>query len=120
MRVGRAVRKSGPHSERHNVRVIGLCLVGTEKYSRGQWASLVDLVHTPTQEFPKASILGHRNLSRGADSDGAVAPDEDTQPRRVRGGITHSLGVLATAVPPIPQTSCHTDESRAGIFMLHS
>lgn len=85
---GRHVEEIGAHVEGYNTKSIGICMVGTDKFSRAQWDSLRGLVTAevarvtgrpgpldrrgglrPEQAFSVAEangiqILGHRDLPK--------------------------------------------------------
>ena len=43
----------------HNSHSINICLVGTDKFSNPQWATLGDLVQKLLQSYPDAVVHGH-------------------------------------------------------------
>jgi len=67
---GRALDAIGAHAEGWNSRSLGICLVGgldsnmkpLDNFTADQFASLASLLQELRQEFPKASVLGHRDL----------------------------------------------------------
>lgn len=59
---GRAVDEIGAHAFGHNIDSVGICLVGTDKFTVKQWSSLRELVQTIRQDWPNAQVLGHRDL----------------------------------------------------------
>lgn len=81
---GRNVADVGAHAEGHNKDSIGICLVGgvdntgkpADNFSAAQKAALLDLLKTMQLAFPKAQILGHRDLSPDLNHDGQITPNE--------------------------------------------
>lgn len=67
---GRALDAIGAHAEGWNTRSLGICLVGgidpngksEDNFTADQFASLAELLQKLRQDFPKASVLGHRDL----------------------------------------------------------
>ncbi|MBR5787269.1 MAG: N-acetylmuramoyl-L-alanine amidase [Muribaculaceae bacterium] len=73
--VGRALAKAGAHCKGHNAHSIGVCYIGgvaadgkTPKDTRtdAQKASLVKLITELRQQFPNASVHGHREFANKA------------------------------------------------------
>lgn len=73
---GRHLAEIGAHVAGNNRDSIGICVVGTDQFSRAQWSSLAALVDRLRQEFPHARVTGHRDLSPDQDNDGLVEPWE--------------------------------------------
>lgn len=69
---GREDELTGAHVEGYNSRSLGICLVGgvdaddgnkaVNNYTDEQWNSLVVLLRTLRQKYPKAKIQGHRDF----------------------------------------------------------
>lgn len=67
---GRPVDAIGAHVEGWNSRSLGICLVGgldanmkpQDNFTDPQYASLAELLLSLRKDFPKASILGHRDI----------------------------------------------------------
>lgn len=73
--VGRPLAKAGAHCKGYNAHSIGVCYIGgvasdgkTPKDTRtdAQRRSLVRLITELRQQFPKASVLGHREFANKA------------------------------------------------------
>ena len=73
--VGRALAKAGAHCKGYNAHSIGVCYIGgvasdgkTPKDTRtdAQKASLVKLITELRQQFPNASVHGHREFANKA------------------------------------------------------
>ena len=72
---GRPDDQPGAHVSGFNSRSLGICMVGgvTEKdvnkaednFTEAQWASLKEVLTKLRGTFPKAAIVGHRDLARG-------------------------------------------------------
>lgn len=59
---GRGVEEIGAHAAGHNHDSIGICMIGTDKFTRAQWLAASELVHVLEKAFPAAEVLGHRDL----------------------------------------------------------
>lgn len=67
---GRPENRTGAHARGYNRGSLGICLVGgvdkyndpEKNYTRKQWDSLLALVWGLHEQYPKAEILGHRDL----------------------------------------------------------
>jgi N-acetyl-anhydromuramyl-L-alanine amidase AmpD len=60
--------KEGAHVSGHNYESVGVCVVGGKpeaNYTAAQWASLRTTVDFLKLCFPKAEVLGHRDLDSG-------------------------------------------------------
>lgn len=73
---GRHVDEVGAHVQGHNRNSIGVCMVGTDHYSREQWTALANLVDGLRKTYPEARLCGHRDLSPDKNGDGTVEPSE--------------------------------------------
>lgn len=72
VRIGRGEQEVGAHVAGFNARSIGICMVGTDRFSGAQWASLAGLVRGLQTRYPSARVVGHRDLSPDQDRDGIV------------------------------------------------
>jgi len=72
---GRGLDEQGAHCLGHNKNSIGICMIGTDKFSRSQWSSLAMLVRNLSNKYP-LDVMGHRDLSPDVDRDGEVEPWE--------------------------------------------
>lgn len=59
---GRHHDEVGAHAEHFNRASIGLCLIGTDRFSVAQWSALTHLVANLRQRYPEARVVGHRDL----------------------------------------------------------
>ena len=69
---GRDVEEFGAHVAGFNQKSLGVCLVGTDRYTPAQWASLADLVDALRKRYPEARVVGHRDLSPDQNANGIV------------------------------------------------
>lgn len=73
---GRELEEVGAHVEGSNARSIGICMIGTTRFTSLQWEALAGLVRTLEARFHDAVICGHRDFSPDLDGDGLVEPHE--------------------------------------------
>lgn len=73
---GRELEEIGAHVEGSNAKTVGICMVGTDKFSPKQWNSLAALVRELRESYPAATVLGHRDYSPDKDGDGVIEPFE--------------------------------------------
>jgi N-acetylmuramoyl-L-alanine amidase len=60
---GRQESEIGAHAEGHNADSIGICLIGTDKFTPAQWGALKSLVDEIKGCYPTAkSVIGHRDI----------------------------------------------------------
>lgn len=59
---GRAEAEVGAHVAGFNTKSIGVCLVGTDRFTGMQWLGLRQLVAALTRKYPNARVLGHRDF----------------------------------------------------------
>ena len=59
---GRRVSEVGAHAVGFNLDSIGICLIGTDKFTQAQWDALKVLVTWLKAQYPEAEIVGHRDL----------------------------------------------------------
>lgn len=76
---GRHQNERGAHAAGHNVNSLGVCLVGTDKFTLAQWHSLNELARALHMQHPRAGFTGHRNLSPDKNGDGHITPNEWTK-----------------------------------------
>lgn len=75
-RIGRGEQEIGAHVAGFNTRSIGVCMVGTDAFSRDQWATLGKLITDLLKRYPGARVCGHRDLSPDQNKNGIVEPFE--------------------------------------------
>ncbi|MQY50777.1 N-acetylmuramoyl-L-alanine amidase [Rhodocyclus gracilis] len=73
---GRAPAEIGAHVAGFNQKSLGVCLVGTDRFTSAQWDSLRVLITGLQKSYPSARVVGHRDLSPDTDGDGVVEPRE--------------------------------------------
>lgn len=76
---GRRDDETGAHVKGFNTGSLGICLVGTDKFTPDQWRALNDLVGVLHKQHPNARICGHRDLSPDLNGDGKITPNEFTK-----------------------------------------
>ena len=69
---GRDVTEIGAHVKGYNQKSIGICLVGTDRFTEDQWESLRDLVTRLQSLYPESRVVGHRDLSPDQNANGIV------------------------------------------------
>jgi len=70
--IGRVLEETGAHAYGHNVSGIGVCMIGTDKFTQAQWHSLTIIVNALQRKIPEISIKGHRDLSPDLNHDGII------------------------------------------------
>ncbi len=73
---GRHVDEQGAHVAGHNLHTLGICQIGTDKFTRAQWTELRTLVTELLGTYPNARVCGHRDLSPDRNGDGRITPNE--------------------------------------------
>ena len=73
---GRELERIGAHVAGSNAKTVGICMIGTDKFSVKQWNSLNAMVRELREKYPEASVMGHRDYSPDKDGDGVVEPWE--------------------------------------------
>lgn len=76
LREGRRLEEVGAHVEGNNAKTIGICMVGTDRFTEAQWVVLRDLVAQLQERFPGTSVWGHRDYSPDRNGDGLIEPRE--------------------------------------------
>lgn len=72
----RHLDERGAHVAGHNINTIGLCCVGTDKFTMAQWRSLRTKCVELLALYPHARVCGHRDLSPDTNRNGVVEPNE--------------------------------------------
>ena len=60
--------EAGIHARGHNADSIAICLVGGKpdaNFTRQQWKTLENIVDYLVKKYPKAAVMGHRDLDSG-------------------------------------------------------
>lgn len=76
---GRNIDEQGAHASGHNIGTVGICLVGTDRFTRAQWDELRKLVSELLVDSPNARVCGHRELSPDRNGDGRITRNEWTK-----------------------------------------
>jgi N-acetyl-anhydromuramyl-L-alanine amidase AmpD len=79
LRAGRAFDEIGAHVYGYNRTSIGICMIGTERFTIEQWRSLARVIELLRLKYQAARVCGHRDLSPDVNSDGLVEPWEWAQ-----------------------------------------
>ena len=69
---GRAQEEVGAHVAGSNQKSIGLCMIGTDRFTPEQWESLASAVRLLRKRYPEARVVGHRDLSPDQNRNGVV------------------------------------------------
>lgn len=70
--IGRPEEEIGAHVAGSNANSIGVCMVGTDRFTAAQWLTLRQLVQGLRHKYPEARVLGHRDFSPDKDGDGTI------------------------------------------------
>lgn len=73
---GRSLGEIGAHVAGSNARSVGICLVGTDRFTPAQWSALYTLRDDLRSGFPGARWVGHRDYSPDKNGDGVIEPWE--------------------------------------------
>lgn len=73
---GRHLDEVGAHVVGNNRRSIGICMIGTDRFTAAQWGALAGNVTLLQKRYAGARVCGHRDLSPDQDNDGLVEPWE--------------------------------------------
>lgn len=60
---GRPLEVIGAHCKGHNRDSIGICLIGTDRFTQKQWRALERLLAHLSLRFPEATVHGHREFN---------------------------------------------------------
>ncbi len=63
LEAGRPEYWMGSHAKGYNKDSVGICLIGTDSFSREQWWTLEALVKRLQNRYPDVKILGHNEVS---------------------------------------------------------
>ena len=61
--IGRSLNETGAHAKSHNHNSIGICMMGTDKFSEDQWYALKSTVRGFQTLIPELAIIGHRDVN---------------------------------------------------------
>lgn len=76
VRIGRGESEIGAHAQGYNQKSIGICMVGTDRFSASQWLALRQLVTALRARYADIHILGHRDLAPDQNRNGHIEPFE--------------------------------------------
>lgn len=76
VRDGRGLEEVGAHVAGNNARSVGVCVVGTDRFTGAQWEALADVIGALKARYPGALIFGHRDYSPDLNGDGIIDPWE--------------------------------------------
>lgn len=74
--IGRELWEVGAHVAGQNSRSIGVCMIGTRRFTFAQWGAAATLAGDLLVQFPGAKLLGHRDYSPDQNGDGIIEPWE--------------------------------------------
>ena len=60
---GHKIGEIGAHCKGQNQGSIGICLVGTDRFTMRQWDVLAKLINELAQKYPQATLHGHREFA---------------------------------------------------------
>jgi hypothetical protein len=63
--IGRNLTETGAHAKNHNASSIGICLMGTDKFSLAQWHALKTAIQGFQTYIDDLDIIGHRDVNSG-------------------------------------------------------
>ncbi len=63
------------HAKGHNTNSIGICLIGTDKYTKMQWQGLKSTVRRLQDQFSDLAIIGHCDVNNGKTCPGFAVSD---------------------------------------------
>lgn len=74
---GKRFFESGAHAINYNSQSIGICMIGTDKFTQDQWTALRNQVQALQNKFTGIQrIVGHRDLSPDLNKDGKITSNE--------------------------------------------
>lgn len=73
---GRSMDEIGAHVAGYNQKSLGICLIGTDRFTAAQWIGLAETLASLRKKYPQARVCGHRDLSPDKNGDGKIAPFE--------------------------------------------
>ena len=76
VKVGRKLKEVGAHVAGQNSHTVGVCMIGTRRFSLAQWGALANLVAELRLLYPQSIVCGHRDYSPDQNGDGVIEPWE--------------------------------------------
>lgn len=74
--IGRMDAEIGAHVEGSNANSIGVCMIGTDRFTVEQWEQLRTCIEELQEHYPAADVKGHRDYSPDLNGDGMIEPRE--------------------------------------------
>lgn len=65
LHTGRSIAEIGAHVEGWNSHSVGICLIGKDKFTAEQWATLQELLTSLEDQYPDIKIKGHYQIANG-------------------------------------------------------
>jgi hypothetical protein len=104
---GRHADEVGAHAYGHNAHSIGVCLIGTDRFTRAQWNALATLLDELQDDHGPLRIIGHREV----DTQGKTCPGFDVREWLELGGLLEREHLLPD--PSTPETAVTTQEIKS-------
>ena len=60
------MHRAGAHAYGYNRNSIGICMIGTDRFTHAQWVALATTIKTLTHVYHGVAVVGHRDLPRVA------------------------------------------------------
>lgn len=80
VKFGRRMTETGAHVRGYNTGSIGICMLGTDKFTQHQWDELHRVLAVIEYMYPNAAtdatIKGHRDFSPDLNGDGVITSNE--------------------------------------------
>lgn len=99
--VGRKLKEIGAHVAGQNSHTVGVCMIGTRRFTLAQWGALANLVSELRMLYPNAWLRGHRDYSPDLDGDGII---EAWEFMKECPGFDVQEWILGAMQPPILHT----------------
>lgn len=74
--VGRKLKEIGAHVAGQNSHTVGICMIGTRRFTYAQWGALANLVSELLLLYGDVNLCGHRDYSPDQNGDGIIEPWE--------------------------------------------
>lgn len=88
---GRHLEEIGAHVSGHNANTIGVCLIGTNKFTSAQWASLKQLMTTICNQISGQSLGADKTLGKLKEMGISIKGHRDYSPDKNGNGIIESF-----------------------------
>lgn len=88
VRTGRGIEEIGAHVQGSNAKSIGICMIGTDKFSQAQWTALRDCLITLSSKILRRAILTSDSMLKAfADAGISIKGHRDYSPDLNGNGI---------------------------------